>query len=745
MSAFGLFEVATAGESEQQRQQRVAADKMAAAVYDVKDRFGDFLMAATDVSDFRDRVALCKNDMIKVVEPHLFPRTGVMRRICKEIEREFKAAKKKRADKTVDVKSTFTPSDDALIPEDNFEGYKDSVDQDAEAKIDHLLIAPKEARTAAIKRFASWCVKNTVRPSLSALDRYASRTKVSDDDYFRVASALQRWAEVHYIDPEQLTLPGVPTNDRGYWIEEGERGDLPYSPFTHEVDGQMAFPPAGAGELASQWQQLGYSPEMLDEWRTYAPHTQDASYNDMAEFAHSLLLGDGGGDFNNPKDWEAWKQRRRHGSVRIAESGFKPTWQYWLDKYPDQFDMDDVRDLISMGGKPEDLTDEDFLLQGKPVSPEERAIETEKFIKNIVGRIARRRRTAAPDYLQKADEALTNLLNQRAQEFQEEIAPFQQALAVIQQAEAEQQAANPFNVMPGGQINVMPEPPGGGAPPAGDPMADPAMAAMMGGGGEMDPAMAAMMQGGLPPEMAMQMMASAARPRGKGGRSKKADARSEQGGDVLSKWDQWNKTRSQKGDLPTGSELDVEQFAQETRVGPKALQKLRQHLKPTQQTTASRKQAWMGWGPDQPASHRKVAGWDWDDYLEAHVASGPRKFACVCGDQFDVPCGFRRCACGKQWNSYVIGTGGDRHEASADKYLVREIPVRDNVIVANRQSSIVKLTDPGEVGEGEDDGTPTMRKMPRDWAKRDPAGKWTASRQADCHDDEDDEGEEDDE
>ena len=48
-------------------------------------------------------------------------------------------------------------------------------------------------------------------------------------------------------------------------------------------------------------------------------------------------------------------------------------------------------------------------------------------------------RTAAPDYLQKANEALTGLLNQEAETFQEQIAPMQQALQVVQQAMAEQQ------------------------------------------------------------------------------------------------------------------------------------------------------------------------------------------------------------------------------------------------------------------------------------------------------------------
>jgi hypothetical protein len=58
------------------------------------------------------------------------------------------------------------------------------------------------------------------------------------------------------------------------------------------------------------------------------------------------------------------------------------------------------------------------------------------------------------NYLQQADEALTKVLNEKAQEFQETIAPLQQALVTIQQAE---QLTNPLNVSPpAGTINVMP-------------------------------------------------------------------------------------------------------------------------------------------------------------------------------------------------------------------------------------------------------------------------------------------------
>jgi hypothetical protein len=97
------------------------------------------------------------------------------------------------------------------------------------------------------------------------------------------------------------------------------------------------------------------------------------------------------------------------------------------------------------------------------------------------------------------------------------------------------------------------------------------------------------------------------------------------------------------------------------------------------------KTAWTGWGPAVFPKTRKVAGWDWDDHLNGYLASKPQHFACECGDSFPTPSGFQRCACGKHWNSYVIGTGGSNREAAAEKFIVREVPVHPNRIVANRK------------------------------------------------------------
>ena len=1023
MGSMGVFEASLHDEEAQQR--TAAADSLAAAIYDAREKFGEFLGGATDVRDFRDRIALCKDDLIKTIEPHIFPRTGVVRRVAKQLEREFAQQKKAdlgaplepegdfhgylddvsgndraKVDENVFVGEgtphTGDPADTDFAKQGTYNGYADqdafhaalaemapayikdreeklkknphghdhegcdhaygicnapegfrfkgsrrqagehSVDQryvpvrtrypdptqdpdsysDAVADEHGVREQPalgkhRQPEHEAVEHFASWCRAKNTRPSLNTLDRYASRG-LADRDYFAIASAIQRVAEAqHRLD------------------EVGGSGRPAINPYTGDDSGAFKGNPEGHGH----WDKDDRTPQ---------------------------------------------KESRRvtAGGVECPQCGkYLATSE---DRLGHSHEGGDVYDAAPQYGYE---SRGDWMGRGKGGLP-----PVEKRREAAV-------RTAAPDYLQKANEALTGLLNQEAETFQEQIAPMQQALQVVQQAMAEQQQANPFNVMPGGAINVMPGADQGGGglpsqnPPPGAPM-DPSMMGgdpSMGGGAPMDPSMMGdpsaggappmdpSMMGGPPQDPSQQMTAK------RGGRPK-APARkgsSVRLADVLKDWEEWNNKLLPKGNAPMGGDPDFEQFARETGTGQRAIQKLRQHLMgqgrtgstkraviddnddymisdiapcrsefddidlgngwtqsgmegdirhPDHQETAwpaaggrgyvvyhdhagnrrsgpfpghqqaidyilsggkpqhvfvpsdqggswklgsyvddlqasgenhpdqgirdrfekghwertkgeddpeekpkvrgaatkqacgnydsfeacvadnqdkddpsafcgeleqrskgkkgSAKQAWMGWGGGKPAQH-KVAGWDFDDHLDAHVSTSPRVFTCSCGDAFDTPTGFHRCACGKSWNSYVIGTGGDRKEASAEKYLVREIPVRENVIVASKQdgdgddwdeddpdeilkhsprqqkwneqrakdialskevlgsrddnfarfvadayvareSAITKLTDPGEITETEDTGTPTMKPMPADWARRNPDGKWNS-------------------
>lgn len=156
---------------------------------------------------------------------------------------------------------------------------------------------------------------------------------------------------------------------------------------------------------------------------------------------------------------------------------------------------------------------------------------------------------------------------------------------------------------------------------------------------------------------------------------------------------------------------------------------------------ATRKEAWFGWGPALKKQHH-AEGWDWDNHLNGYVSSkSPRQFQCACGNAMSVP-GYTNCKCGKIWNSYVIGTGGDRHEAAAEKFICREIPVRSDVIVASKRKGLtLKLRstnyddyDPNSMENTPEDDwpsdhhpkTPSMGKGAED-LHRGPGGKFAPS------------------
>jgi hypothetical protein len=293
-------------------------------------------------------------------------------------------------------------------------------------------------------------------------------------------------------------------------------------------------------------------------------------------------------------------------------------------------------------------------------------------------------------------------------------------------------------------------------------------------------------------------------------------------GGIMEEWQKWQQRRSQSGKLGIGGDKDIEDFAAELGYGHRGVSQLRKYLygqhtaevnngwykvyeerkkqksrdnnqrdRPRtpnyyDESKKRQKQAWSGWGPSQVKRTHAVDGWDWDKRLSAYVASSPPEhFVCKCGSKLAVP-GYHNCKCGKIWNSYVIGTGGENRQAAVEKFLCREIAVRDNVIVATRKTAKdggctcwegyerVPGTEPCASGScrkktsgrdtsasapkfrndswkdrrmviirhaaDEDDyatddwpsdhhpgaGKSTMKKPPADWHHRDRGGKWTA-------------------
>lgn len=107
-----------------------------------------------------------------------------------------------------------------------------------------------------------------------------------------------------------------------------------------------------------------------------------------------------------------------------------------------------------------------------------------------------------------------------------------------------------------------------------------------------------------------------------------------------------------------------------------------QNIGPGRVTEGSRKQSWQGWGTERqtPGNH-KVAGWEWDNHLNGYISTTADRFACKCGQSIPAP-SYSQCRCGRLWNSYVIGSGGDNRQGSLEKIICRQVPTRDGVIVA---------------------------------------------------------------
>lgn len=160
MSDFGLFESDDLTQREPRAQARTASLRLAAAIDQVRRDFGKFLMGATGIDEFGDRWHLSKNDIRKTVEAHVFPNTGTMRRVHNAMKADWKLAHPYKValsheeagfgsmpegdspPKNLDTDETYHPSSGNLIPEGDFEGWKDSVDQGGPEKVSEHAFTP---------------------------------------------------------------------------------------------------------------------------------------------------------------------------------------------------------------------------------------------------------------------------------------------------------------------------------------------------------------------------------------------------------------------------------------------------------------------------------------------------------------------------------------------------------------------------------------------------------------------------
>lgn len=177
--SYGTFEAsATDGFQEDQRKAE-AALALSHAIHSAKQEFGDFVTRdSVNKQDFKDRVALVKPDLMKLIAEHVMPLPRVVRKVEAELMPDFAnrsttktASKREAADlgsmsdqELLDHYDSFPEHvdtdqsdefikvedeverrnllnaaiDDApeLVPSGDFDGYLDSVDQDAPEKVE---------------------------------------------------------------------------------------------------------------------------------------------------------------------------------------------------------------------------------------------------------------------------------------------------------------------------------------------------------------------------------------------------------------------------------------------------------------------------------------------------------------------------------------------------------------------------------------------------------------------------------
>ena len=691
-----------------------------------------------------------------------------------------------------------------LEPEGDWKGYLSDVDEGDEGRTTNNFGGTfpggtdhngDPAKTDFVKdstrRFALWCKANRRLANLDSLESYAP----SDREYIAIAATMQRVAKPVGPEWNSKGKPKInkPTKPGPMELHQSPE---PGSGFSDKPQPSPEFGSTKAAAAGDHWSYPSGGKHSLEKnWDGYGEDPYDSSYGDEKEITllprqqvkksipkHRAEAGKHDSPFGNQvTDVFGEMGDVAYPPELVGDSGFpseppmmkrvkgKPSKHRDPQHRPGSGQYPNTLQSIYEGGEPSDET----------------KIE---FFRDRSGR----RRTAAPDYLQKADEALTNLLNQKAEEFQGQIAPLQQALQTVQQAEQEAAAANPMNVMPpAGTVNVMPGgDPSGGAGGGLDPNA---LAAMMGGGdpnagggdpmGGADPSMGggappgldpnamggappAAQDQGLPPMMAARLRFArlhqakncecwdgyervpGTKPCAKGS-CQKCDTHKESsrrrangvvppddtephrrmeyirthGGspedvqverrrrDALEKQHEASRRRQAKNvdqmweefaanATQRGGEPDVDAFAQRYKVGPVALKRIRQKISAGNRKrggqgkgrrasahTSTRRQAWSGWG-GASLSMQRVAGWDFDHRLNGYITTAADTFSCDCGDEFSTPSGYRKCgSCGRAWNSYVIGTDNHGKEASLEKVICREIPVRKDVIVASRRQA----------------------------------------------------------
>lgn len=669
----GMFDTLTSGDQERQITAERYQDKIAAATYDVRQRHGDWLFGASDINGFNDRVAMSFNSICHTIEPHLHARTGVAKRVIKNLEQEWRRrqadmpgaplpaaegggsgslitgpeetgvkplspatlgdmrnnvqnwnssnlasrqrqacypgcekneahAKKFHKDKgekdarrrqaaedgayersqpdhpEMHIQKTFQDHQgEELIPEGNFDAYKDRVDQGAQSKVDHAFIPGEHDQrheedgshnfvpTVTGRRHRAGEEKGQGgNPDNRAQDnRWREEYERENGSDYYASREYQHLARMLYA----ADTTGMDPNAQ---VGGGAMGTAGAAPTPAGGGAPPVTPPAaGGGDLgggADLGSLGGGAPPLATPPPGGPPPVTTASreYQVMRQMLAAPLVAPGmPGAGSAPGDGGIGPSE---GNPNImgpgipgggASTGGPPANGY------DKAGVGNVAGQALTGSRKAHswavkvIQDQGTLAARQRLLAAARQVGalTEAEYDAFAPVFANRRKLADRNYLQQADEAITKVLNEKAEEFQNTIAPLQQALITIQQAE---QLQNPLNVSPpAGTVNVLPQQ--GGTDPNAAAGGGGAPQAPQGAGGlGADPA-AAGLAGQQPPPQQVQASwytQPKTRPRqASRGRRPLADRRQADVGDA---WNSWSQNHTNRGDDST-----YQQFAQD--------------------------------------------------------------------------------------------------------------------------------------------------------------------------------------
>lgn len=125
MGGFDAINVLAADGTQEKIASQKSAAKLREAIYDVKQQYGEFLNQAQDMQGFKDRLAMVKNDMMKTVDAHLMPVSGVMNKVTASLRDDFK---KKTAGQPWDEEKARNQSVEDFHQETKDRGFWEDLD-----------------------------------------------------------------------------------------------------------------------------------------------------------------------------------------------------------------------------------------------------------------------------------------------------------------------------------------------------------------------------------------------------------------------------------------------------------------------------------------------------------------------------------------------------------------------------------------------------------------------------------------